>query len=600
VKKLHRFLISLNGLCFLSACGGSGLSAPPPPPSATHLSVTAPATATVGTAVSVTVTALDASNNTVTTYSGTVHFTSTDGQAALPANSPLTNGTGIFQVTLNTPVNQTITATDTVTASISGTANSIQVSAPASGFTATGSMLTPRESHTATLLIDARVLVAGGMHWAEAAQPCRPCGQVLSALASAELFDPATGTFTSAGNMSAPRVFHTATLLGNGKVLIAGGDDRQTTIYATAQLFDPASAAFTSTGNMMVVRSGHTATLLTNGKVLVAGGNSAGGGTSTAELFDPATGKFTPTGNMNAARFFHTATLLSDGRVLMAGGNGGGGSTAEVYDPAAGIFTPTVSMSVERSSHTATLLTSGEVLVTGGATSGGVTTTAELFDPVESTFTSTGSMLSPREAHTATRLAEGKVFVTGGTDGNSVLSSTEVFDSVNGVFTPSENMEDRRSEHSATLLANAGVLVIGGVNYDFGVPANSLATAELTDIGAVPGTVTLSPQGMGFACHVGVGPPPGCSPDELATLTNTGGTPVYVLGVAISPAKAFYQTSHCPEVLSPGQSCTIAVGFDGSAPRNYGTTRYTATLYVSDTALGSPQKVILTGTATNN
>jgi hypothetical protein len=105
---------------------------------------------------------------------------------------------------------------------------------------------------------------------------------------------------------------------------------------------------------------------------------------------------------------------------------------------------------------------------------------------------------------------------------------------------------------------------------------------------------------MGFACHVGVGPPPGCSPDELATLTNTGGTPVYVLGVAISPAKAFYQTSHCPEVLSPGQSCTIAVGFDGSAPRNYGTTRYTATLYVSDTALGSPQKVILTGTATNN
>ena len=131
MKKSCLLPISLYALCLLDACGGgdSGSSPPPPPPSATHLSVTAPAAATVGTPVSVTVTALDASNNTVTNYSGTVHFTSTDGQAGLPGNSMLANGTGTLQMTLDTPGSQTITATDTVMASLSGTSNSIQVSA---------------------------------------------------------------------------------------------------------------------------------------------------------------------------------------------------------------------------------------------------------------------------------------------------------------------------------------------------------------------------------------------------------------------------------------------------------------------------------------
>ena len=129
MKKSFFLPFSFCGLCLLSACGGgdSGSSSPPPAP-ATHFSVTAPTVPTAGTAFTFTVTALDASNDTVTTYSGTVRFTSTDGQAALPANSTLTNGIGTFSTTLRTAGSQTITATDTVTASSAGTSPSIDVS----------------------------------------------------------------------------------------------------------------------------------------------------------------------------------------------------------------------------------------------------------------------------------------------------------------------------------------------------------------------------------------------------------------------------------------------------------------------------------------
>lgn len=486
MKKSFFLPFSLCGLCLLSACGGgdSGSSPPPPPPSATHLSVTAPGAATMGTAVSVTVTALDASNNTVTTYSGTVHFTSTDGQAGLPGNSMLANGTGTLQVTLNTPGSQTITATDTVMASLSGTSNSIQVSALASGFTATGSMVTPRESHRAILLNDGKVLVVGGMHWA--ALGCPPIDHLcLSALASAELYDPATGQFTITGEMSVRRVFHTATLLGNGKVLVAGGDDRYGTDYATAEIFDPATGQFTLAGSMIIARSSHTATLLADGRVLITGGASAAGELSTAELFDPATGRFTSTGTMTSQRFFHTATLLSDGRVLVAGGDTGSGvtSTAELYNPATGTFAPTGGMSVERTVHQAILLANGAVLVTGGSSAGGAATaTAEIFNPVSGTFAPAGSMQSPRQSHTATRLPDGQVLVTGGVEGvnsNAALSSSELFDPGTGTFADAGNMSTERFEHTATLLTNGDVLIAGGINFGNVEGLNSLATAEL-------------------------------------------------------------------------------------------------------------------------
>jgi Galactose oxidase, central domain len=455
-------------------------------PTAAKFLLSTPFSATAGTSFTFTVTAVDSTGATFTGYAGTVTFTSSDPQAQLPANSTLTNGKGTFSGTLKTDGNQTITATDSAAASITGTSTSIHVLAPASGFTPTGSMQA-REDHTATLLKDGRVLVVGGMHWA-AVNPCfygTRCFQ-LHAIASAEIFDPATGAFTPTGEISVARVFHTATLLGDGRVLVTGGDDRYTNKYDTAEIFDPSTGAFTLTGNMLYARSGHTATLLNDGKVLLAGGDSTTGSTSTAELFDPATAQFTPTGTMTVSRFFHTATLLTDGRVLLAGGQTGGPTaTAELYDPLTGTFKATGNMTVNRIAHRATLLKSGAVLLTGGGSPVAITATAELFDPATGTFAPTGSMTTARQSHTATILPNSKVLVIGGIDKNGTVANThylataEMYDPASGTFTAAGNMEIERSDHAAILLLNGEVLITGGIDADNAEYLNSLGSAEL-------------------------------------------------------------------------------------------------------------------------
>jgi hypothetical protein len=174
--------------------------------------------------------------------------------------------------------------------------------------------------------------------------------------------------------MVIPRRSQSATLLNNGKVLVAGGTDNLGNVFAEAELFDPVGGTFSLTGNMQSARYLYEATLLNDGRVLVTGGlvdvNGNVLATAEAELFDPASGSFAPMGSMTIRRYLHTATLLSDGKVLVAGGvddtTGSNPSAgAELFDPTSSNFTPTGSMGTPRSSHTATLLTDGTVLVTG-------------------------------------------------------------------------------------------------------------------------------------------------------------------------------------------------------------------------------------------
>ena len=194
--------------------------------------------------------------------------------------------------------------------------------------------------------------------------------------------------------MAVGRVLHTSTLLQNGKVLIVGGVlTSASDPVATAEVYDPATGTFTMTGAMATAREQHTATLLADGRVLIVGGTTSAPaslssawlatgtlnlqGTATAEIYDPSTGSFSATGSMAAARTFHTATLLPNGTVLVAGG-GDENSTAETYDPATGSFSITGGMEIGRSGHTATLLPNGSVLVAGGGIFAGLVS-AELY-----------------------------------------------------------------------------------------------------------------------------------------------------------------------------------------------------------------------------
>jgi len=354
------------------------------------------------------------------------------------------------------------------------------------GFEQTGSLITARSQHTATLLPNGKVLVAGGLDSSS------------NSLASAELYDPASGTWMETGNLAFARSQHTATLLPNGKVLVAGGLDSSSNSLASAELYDPASGIWTSTGSLEFARSQHTATLLLDGKVLVAGGKVDHSsepemetqpdchpvclvGTRKAELYDPETGTWARTGNLKIARSQHTATLLLDGNVLVAGGFVGGdfatpSSSAELYDPVIGAWTPTHTLEA-RAFHTATLLPDGEVLVAGGLNILALKT-AELYDPASQTWTRTGNMKGTRRSHTAALLPNGQVFVVGGLDaGGTVLASARLYDPVGGRWTEAGNLAVARYQHTSTLLTNGKVLVAGGLDSS----SNALASAELYD-----------------------------------------------------------------------------------------------------------------------
>ncbi len=352
---------------------------------------------------------------------------------------------------------------------------STEVYDPATGaWSQTGPMNTERRNHTATLLLNGQVLVAGG--WNDWTSP--------DVLNSAELYNPATGTFTVTGSMTSGHDHHTATLLRNGQVLVAGGINNSGTAITVTELYDPATGIWSVTGGTNTPHDLHTATLLPNGKVLVAGGESSGSVTlNVAELFDPATGQWTTINTLRTSREAHTATLLANGKVLLVGGCNSLWcqntlASAELYDPATGIFTPTTSMHTARSSHAATLLPSGKVLISGGWGGSSALVSSEVYDPATETWSDTvpNFYTAARQVHTATLLPGGRVLVAGGRGSSGDLSSAEVYDPAPAHWTTTNPLFPARRNHTATLLPGGQALIVGGCD---GV--NPLASAAIYD-----------------------------------------------------------------------------------------------------------------------
>lgn len=281
-------------------------------------------------------------------------------------------------------------------------------------WSSTGQLQQARRGHAAVRLADGRVLVAGGI-----------AGDRV--LASAEIYDPRTGQWTRTEPMADARLGLTLTALNDGTVLATGGTPgagRGLEPLATAEIYDPSTGTWTGTGTMTARRFDHTATLLPDGRVLLAGGLAASGAPqASAEIYDPAAGAFVYAGRMDDGRSNHSASLLPDGAVLVAGGLGGPDGTvtiasAEIFRPDEDGWSPVAPLSRSREGASATTLGDGRVLVAGGQTVHGSVRTAlagaAVFDPGSATWRAAGSMQCPRSEHSAVRLTDGSVLVLAG------------------------------------------------------------------------------------------------------------------------------------------------------------------------------------------
>ena len=425
-------------------------------------------------------------------------------------------------------------------------------------FTPTGSMTASRSQHSATLLPDGRVLIAGGTS-----------GNA-SILTSTEIYDPDTGTFRAAASMTVARRMHTATLLPDDRVLIVGGYGAGGAL-ASAEIFDPVSGTFSQTGSLITARGFHTAILLSTGKVLIVGGygTNAYPDVAPAELYDPASGTFANAGayvGRGGCDFCAPSVLLSDGSVLFPGQY-----PAQLYDPARDAFSTAGLMINDLS--TAALLTNGKVLFAGGEPIGRVAD-AELYDPATRTFVATGSMASRRVWHSLTLLPNGMVLAAGGeTESCSgsgcwfagTLATAELYDPAAAAFVATGSMTVARESQSATVLGNGNVLIAGGVSYGgIGIYYGASASAELysPDV-RVPGpalaSVSGDGQGQGAIFHAGTRQL--ATPDDPAVAGDS--VDVYCTGLATGGMIA-------PQVAIGGRmAALLSVGIVPGAPGVY-------------------------------
>jgi N-acetylneuraminic acid mutarotase len=403
------------------------------------------------------------------------------------------------------------------------------------------------------MLSNGTVLVAGGL------------GTSGGYLTSAEIYNAATDTWSFTGSLATARSGHTATLLPNGQVLVAAGDDSSSSnpTLSSCELFNPATGSWSAAAPLANPRDGHTATLLSNGMVLVAGGIGTLGGRD-AELYNPATNTWTTTGLLATPHWSHTATLLSNGMVLVAGGSPTV-TTAELYNPATGAWSAAGSLTTARWDHIAALLPNGNVVIAGGFIQTSPNTSAfirsaELYNPATNTWTVIQPMETTRAFHTANLLSSGQLLVAAG-EGVAPDSapSAELFNPANNTWSETGMLTTGRWNHTATLLQNGEVLVAGG-NVFLGPIASaeiygscSVAAPSNGTRGTCPSVLPsgsscqlacnsgYSLTGAATSCSVGVLNAQTCGAESCAITAPSNGT----LGT-------------CPSVLPSGSSCQLA------------------------------------------
>ena len=465
-----------------------------------------------------------------------------------------------------------------------------------------GTMNRMRLAHSATLMADGRVLVVGGS---------TNLGATGGTLNKAEIYDPATNSWSETGDLSLARSNHTATVLPDGRVVILGGrvpsgNGQGWQVSADAEAFNSLTGSWQSLAAAPTARSQHTAVLLPNGTILVVGGftGDQGSGQSIAatEVYDPTTDTWTTVGSLTKARHGHTATLLPDGRVLVTGGESRGAngateltSSAEIYDPESRAWTTTGPLSMGRQAHSATLLPDGRVLVIGGESSltrGGDFTfvaafsaaamapvaSAEIYDPRARTWQTAANLPGQRAAHTATMLPGGQVLVVGGYGPNDQPTSTALrYDPVGNRWTPF-NAPTARAEHTATLLLDGSVLVTGGRNTD----------------GVTTSAERYFPQGQAPATPV-----PSPSPEATATTEPVPSLVPVVPGIPTSTPTRTRTPSPPPPTASPTRTPTTRPGVPTNtmAPPTATSTRTNTP--VPPTATSTPTNTPVPPTATS-
>lgn len=294
----------------------------------------------------------------------------------------------------------------------------------------TGSLATARREHTATLLASGKILVVGG------------CGAGNTYPTNAELYDPVTGVWSGAGNLTDARSQHTATLLPSGKLLVIGGVNsgtcgNSTNYLATAEIYDPETNSWSSASSFTIGRNQHSATLLPSGKVLMAGGFGPGLLATPAwqnQIYDADANVWTAVAPMAGYRLHHTATLLASGKVLVAGGYSGGAGTAscEIYDPVLNTWAAAASLPAPYNNHSASLLPSGKVLLAGG-TSNSVSSAFDsvaVYDPAMNVWSSGPVLSDTLFLHSSTMLPDGRLMIAGGTNYlvGGAFNKTRMFD----------------------------------------------------------------------------------------------------------------------------------------------------------------------------